>query len=71
MNTRDLTDDIIERLHDAACSGEVAEVFVVYLDAGGTFYSATSTDDLHALIDAARARLAELENGTRRRGTLN
>ncbi|KAF1711073.1 hypothetical protein CSC70_03870 [Pseudoxanthomonas kalamensis DSM 18571] len=61
MNIRELTDDIIEELHDAACDGDVAEVFVIYKTQAGGYQVGVAAEDLLALVDIARQTLAHIE----------
>ena len=61
MNTIDKAEDIIERLHDAACGGEVAEVLVVYRDADGALHFGCASDDILGLFDSTSQALARFE----------
>lgn len=61
MNTPELAEDIIETLHDAACAGEVAEVFVLYRGTGGQWSAGLASDDLAHLVDVATQTLAVAE----------
>lgn len=66
--TSDLADDLIEQLHDSACAGEVAEVFVVYRDTAGEWHSGYAADDASTLTDIGRGVL-DLIDQRPRRGT--
>jgi len=61
MNTIDKAEDIIERLHDAACVGNVAEVLVVYRDTDGILHCGCASDDVLGLLDSTSDALAKLE----------
>ena len=61
MNTIDRAEDIIERLHDAACGGDVAEVLVVYRDCDGLLHFGCASDDVLGLLDATSEALARFE----------
>lgn len=61
MNTIDKAEDIIERLHDAACGGDVAEVLVVYRDNDGGLHFGCASDDILGLFDATGDALARFE----------
>lgn len=61
MKTTDLVDDIVERLHGEACSGDVAEVLVLYRDRAGDWHAGMAARDATELLDAARLALDELE----------
>ena len=61
MNTIDKAEDIIERLHDAACGGDVAEVLVVYRDSDGALHFGCASDDILGLFDSTSQALARFE----------
>lgn len=59
--TSDLVDDIVEQLHDAACEGDVAEVFVLFRTRSGEWHAGWAARDAHELAMAGHAVLDQIE----------
>lgn len=62
MNVIEKAEDIIERLHDAACSGDVAEVLVVYRNSDGKLVFGCASEDILGLFDETSEALARFES---------